>query len=50
MLALIDLKVISVAADGAPNNRKFIRMHKIPKFQCSGVTYKAPNITNLCGG
>ena len=39
MLALIDLKVISVVADGAPNNCKFIRMHKIPKFQCSGVTY-----------
>ena len=46
MLALIGLQVISVVADGVPNNRRFIRMHKVPKFQCSDVTYKAPNITN----
>ena len=46
MLALIGLQVISVVADGASNNRRFFRMHKISKFQCSGITYKAPNITN----
>ena len=46
MLALIGLKFINVVADGALNNRRFIRLHKIPKFECSGVTYKAPNITN----
>ena len=45
MLALIGLQVISIVADGASNNRKFFRMHKIPQFQCSGITYKAPNIT-----
>ena len=46
MLALIGLQVISVIADGAPNNRRFFPMHTISKFQCSGITYKAPNITN----
>ena len=46
MLALIGLQVISVVADGAPNNRRFLQMHTISKFQCSGITYKAPNITN----
>ena len=45
MLALIGLQVISIVADGASNNRKFFRMHKISRFQCSGITYKAPNIT-----
>ena len=38
MLTLVGLQVISVAADGAPNNRRFIRINKIPEFQCSGVT------------
>ena len=45
MLQLIGLTVISVVADGASSNRKFFRLHKILKYQQSGVTYMAPNIS-----
>ena len=44
MLQLVDLTVISIVADGASNNRKFFRLHKILKYQQSEVTYMAPNI------
>ena len=45
MLQLTGLTVISVVADGASSNRKFFRLHKILKYQKSGVTYMAPNIS-----
>ena len=51
MLQLVDLTVISIVADGASNNRKFFRLHKILKYQQSEVTYMAPNImapSRLC--
>lgn len=41
----VGLQVISVVADGGSNNRRFFCMHAISKLQISGVTYKAPNIT-----
>ena len=44
MLCMVDLQVISVVADGGSNNRRSFHLHKIPKFQVSGVTYKAPKI------
>ena len=46
MLQLVGLTVISVVADGASTNRKFFRLHKISKHQKSGITYKAPNISD----
>lgn len=45
MLQLIGLTVICVVADGASSNRKFFRLHNILKYQKSGVTYMAPNIS-----
>ena len=48
MLQLIGLTVISVVADGASSNRKFFQLHKILKYQQSGITYMAPNQADLC--
>jgi len=46
MLRLVGLTVISVVANGASTNRKFFRLHKIFEHQKSGITYKAPNISD----
>ena len=45
MLQLVGLTVVSVVADGATSNCRFFRLHKILKYQKSGVTYMAPNIS-----
>ena len=45
MLQLVGLTVISVVADSASSNRRLFRSHRILKYQKSGVTYMAPNIS-----
>ena len=46
MIEICGLTVISVVADGCSTNRRFFRLHKIPQYQKSGVTYLAPNISS----
>ena len=46
MLEMSGLTVIYVVADGCSTNRKFFRLHRIPDYQKSGVTYPAPNISS----
>ena len=45
MIEICGLTVIYVVADGCSTNRRFFRLHKIPQYQKSGVTYEAPNIS-----
>ena len=47
MMKIAGLNVIAIVADGATNNRKFFRMHAIPEYTKSGITYKVPNLYDL---
>ena len=46
MLKIAGLNVIAIVADGAPNNRKFFKMHAIPEYKKLSIACKVPNLYN----